>query len=427
MAWFLPAEEEKYGRVYFGFEGFIWGGGMNEQGLFFDAMAVGEGIPVPRAGKPMYAGSLPDKVMTECDHVDCVIEIFSQYHSYDTWYHQFLFGDSYGNSVIVEPLTFLRNQKNYQVATNYYQSRGSTITCDRYQSATNIFEATDTYSVELIRDILDAVHFDIGSPTLYSNVYDLKTRTVYLYFFHDFENPFVFQLDEELAKGKHAIVLADLFPGNKAYQDFAKPKMDWLNEIRASYPEFEGNPGNYEAFTGKYILPPEMGLPYPYYEIALENEILILKIYADKGWLDLNPLSETSFYHASSFSNFEITFIPDENGQFNQFLYDESGTEYTFNRLESENPVQDTATPTETAEPTMSSSPPTETPTAAPTHTTEPLKPSQTPTEIIPTQTLKPSTPFPETHPMRSNSLWWIIPIAALVLLVGWYLIRQRQ
>jgi len=427
MAWFLPPDEGKYGRVYFGYEGFIWGGGMNDQGLFFDAMAIDEPISVPQEGKPKYPGSLPDKVMAECDNVDCAIEIFSQYHSYDTWYHQFLFGDAYGNSVIVEPLTFLRNEKNYQVATNFYQSRGCPGTCDRLQTATTLFEAANTYSVELIRDILDAVHFDSGSPTLYSQVYDLKTNTVYLYFFHDFENPVIFQLDEELAKGKHAVVLADLFPENQAYLDWAQPKIEWIESIRAAYPEFEGDPGNYEAFSGKYTLPPEMGLPYPYYEIADEGGTLTLKIYTDKGWLDLIPFAENAFYHISSFSQFEITFLPDEAEQVNQFIYNEGGAEYTFNRLGSENPIQDTVTPTATENPTATPPPPTETQTTVPTHASEPQKASVTPKDTHPTQTIAQPTPIAESQPSDNNSFLWIIPIAALLIVGSLYLIRRRQ
>ncbi len=38
--WFLPPEEAKYGRVYVGFDDFSPQGGMNDQGLFFDGLAV---------------------------------------------------------------------------------------------------------------------------------------------------------------------------------------------------------------------------------------------------------------------------------------------------------------------------------------------------------------------------------------------------
>ncbi|MHA2428724.1 MAG: hypothetical protein ACXADB_11945, partial [Candidatus Hermodarchaeia archaeon] len=159
QAWFLPPEGGKFGRVYFGYEGFLWGGGMNDQGLFFDALAVDQPMPSPRDGKTTYEGSIPDIAMAECATVDCVIDVFSKYHTYDTWYHQFMFGDAKGNSIIVEANTFLRNEKSYQVVTNFYQSitaPASCHSCDRYNNAVNLFESASEYSVELIRDILDA-------------------------------------------------------------------------------------------------------------------------------------------------------------------------------------------------------------------------------------------------------------------------------
>ena len=54
-------------------------------------------MSVSQGEKPSYEGSLPDKAMKECATVDCVTDIFSQFHTYDTWYHQFMFGDADGN------------------------------------------------------------------------------------------------------------------------------------------------------------------------------------------------------------------------------------------------------------------------------------------------------------------------------------------
>jgi hypothetical protein len=34
--WFVPAEKDQFGRVYFGYDNWIPQGGMNDQGLFFD-------------------------------------------------------------------------------------------------------------------------------------------------------------------------------------------------------------------------------------------------------------------------------------------------------------------------------------------------------------------------------------------------------
>ena len=40
----------------------------------------------------------------------------------DSWDYQFLFGDSTGDSAIIEPLAVIRGEGQFQVATNFYQS-----------------------------------------------------------------------------------------------------------------------------------------------------------------------------------------------------------------------------------------------------------------------------------------------------------------
>jgi hypothetical protein len=422
MAWFVPPEGEKYGRVYFGYEGFLWGGGMNDQGLFFDALAIDQPMDVPSAGKPLYDGSLPDKALSDCSTVDCVVALFSQYHTNDTWYHQFMFGDAFGNSVIVEPNQFITPGENYQVATNFYQSQTyipTCNTCTRYLKVTGMLAGASEYTVDLFRDILAAASFEGAFPTLYSNIYDLKTRTIYLYNFHDFDHVVVWQLDEELAKGAQSYRLADLFPENQAYIQFAKPELDQLESLRAAYPEFQGDPGLYGAFVGDYAVPPEMGLPYPYFSIAIKWDSLILKIKPDKAWLPLVPLTETSFYHVSSFAHIEVNFLPDADGQVNQFEYIENGSVYTLSRMMGE------ASPPLTPTPTKPVPSPSVTSTEIPTLTAEP--PTPTPVPLTNTPSTLQLTPTPGEDIPSGNPLYWVIPGTFLVILAGWFLVRRRK
>jgi hypothetical protein len=72
----------------------------------------------------------------------------------------------------------------------------------------------DEVSVDLCKRVLAATHQEGANPTLYSNVYDLKRRIVYLYHFHNFQNEVVIDLKKELAKGAHKLDLPGLFPKN---------------------------------------------------------------------------------------------------------------------------------------------------------------------------------------------------------------------
>jgi hypothetical protein len=65
--------------------------------------------------------------------------------------------------------------------------------------------------VDLIRSVLSATHFDYISPTLYSNICDLRKRRIYLYLFHNFEEEQVFDSDKTLKEGKAEYPMHSLF------------------------------------------------------------------------------------------------------------------------------------------------------------------------------------------------------------------------
>ena len=76
-------------------------------------------------------------------------------------------------------------------------------------------------SVDLFRRILAATHQEGPFPTQYSNVYDLRSRTMYMYFFHDYDHVVTVSLDDELKKGPHVLEIPKLFPANAAAEAFA--------------------------------------------------------------------------------------------------------------------------------------------------------------------------------------------------------------
>ena len=195
--WFGPAGAGSFGRVYFGFDDQHAQGGMNDQGLFFDGLGLDTTLTVDKAGKQPYAGNLVDKAVAECPTVECVVGLFARYYAVDAWHWQYMFGDATGESAIIEPQAVIRQQGGYQVATNFYQSMTppQRRNCPRYRTATEMLEAAEGLSPEFIRDVMDAVHQEGPAQTLYSNVYDLRARRVYLYHFHDYEQVVVWPPD----------------------------------------------------------------------------------------------------------------------------------------------------------------------------------------------------------------------------------------
>jgi tetratricopeptide (TPR) repeat protein len=224
IVWFQPGEDGKYGGMYFGFQDFSPGavdwhsreGGINEQGLFYDFASTDE-MRVPRdPGKPD-CWLLTNKIIKECSTVEEAIELFSEYNFREVWKGHYLIGDRFGNSVIIEPLTFIRGKHKYQIATNFLLSKTDpeTSTDERFRVASRLFEQADGISVDLFRHILDKTHMGdytgFGSVTLYSYICNLNRGDIYIYNFHNYDALVKLNIHEELKKGAHSILISSLF------------------------------------------------------------------------------------------------------------------------------------------------------------------------------------------------------------------------
>lgn len=236
--WFLPAEKGKLGRIYFGFDVVKFPqGGMNSEGLFFDAAAA-ENIEVPPdSSKLAYSGSLILKAMEECSTVEEVLNIYDRYDASGSWGGHYLIGDRFGNSAIIEPQTIIRKKGKYQIATNFYQSKTNPEKSSdtRYRIASQLFENSKTISVDLFRRILNATHWELygGSltNTIYSYICNLKKREIYIYNFHNFEDVVIINLQEELKKGERFHSISSLFP----YETFAAKNYKYERIIELLY------------------------------------------------------------------------------------------------------------------------------------------------------------------------------------------------
>jgi tetratricopeptide (TPR) repeat protein len=225
IIWFQPAKDGKFGYMCFGFqsgwpkmEGFEWEGAVNEKGLFYD-FASTEEVKVPRDPNKPDSWGLSGKMIMECSTVDEAIKLFSEYNFKDgVWKGHYLIGDRFGNSAIIEPLTFIKRTRKYQIATNFLQSKTDpeTSTDPGYRLASKLFEQSDTICVDLFRRILDVTHMEEynGSftATLYSYIHDLTKGDVYIYNFHNYNNVVKLNIHEELKKGQHTYLISSLFP-----------------------------------------------------------------------------------------------------------------------------------------------------------------------------------------------------------------------
>lgn len=232
--WFVPSARGSYGRVYVGFDDLWPQGGMNERGLWFDGFSAPP-VRVPTE-LPTFQGNLIDTVMAECETVEEVVRVFGRYNRGFLREAILMFADASGDAVSIEGDAIVRKSHRYFVQTNFHQSRPPTGGRDgRFATASLMLEqAGEHISVDLFRRILAATHQRGGAPTLYSNVYDLRARTMHLYYFHDFERAVTFDLDDELKKGARVLDIPSLFPPNAAAEAFTarrrtqRREVDWM-------------------------------------------------------------------------------------------------------------------------------------------------------------------------------------------------------
>lgn len=267
--WFVPAENEQFGRIYFGYDNWSPQGGMNDQGLFFDFFMTKKQQIKLSTSKPKFPGPMIDTMMAKCANVEDVLDMFSKYNLVWMEKAQMFIVDKTGASAIIEGDEVTRKSGSYQVVTNFRQSqipenqrpcRWPTYGCSRYKKTEKMILNIGRPTVAQFRDILKATHrssYNIISTTQYSNIYDLSNGVVYLYYLHDFENEIVFNLSQELKKGRHYFDIPSLF--NKELKYETKVYTHSAPSFSISYPK------HYEAIKSS------------------QNEVLLVK----------NPMSNT--------------------------------------------------------------------------------------------------------------------------------------
>ncbi len=329
--WFEAAENGKYGGVYFGFDNFVSQGGMNEKGLFFDVTAA----PLVRVSDPhpkkIYKGNdiIREKIMKECATVEGAVKLFTQYRRTEKWRGMYIIGDSTGDSAIIGPYGIIRKKGNYQVATNFYQSmvKDKKYPCERYRIAVDMLDKSNTVSIDHFRRILAAVHQEGNYVnTLYSNIYDLKKKLVYLYHFHNFENKLIIDLKEELKKGKHSYDLPSLFPKNYAADTFLR-----IYQKRKEFKQAEVNPKIYDKFIGLYKMPSDM---VPDTAIAItRSRGKLYGFYPEVPIYELLPKSGNQFVNISNAGVVNLTFREGKSGQVSEVFIETDRDKFSAKKI----------------------------------------------------------------------------------------------
>ena len=210
--------------LYFGLDDLRPRGGINQQGLCFDATGLPDALLNRHWDRPSLEVHFPILAMQYCDTVEEVIELSQQYDWGRHMYYQVLFADATGDAVVISPghdgeLAFKRKREgnSYLVATNFNLSNRAhgAYPCERYERSVVMLERTKTgtgLTPELCRDVLHSVsQREATSFTLYSNVIDPSNGLVYLYYMRQYDEVAILNVADELAKGDAVHGIRDLF------------------------------------------------------------------------------------------------------------------------------------------------------------------------------------------------------------------------
>jgi hypothetical protein len=240
VIWFVPADANRYGRVNVGFDDSFAQGSMNDQGLSFDGAALHE-IPWEADPTKPTPENLIEVAMDTCATVAEAIEVFETKNCSALANAQIMFADATGDSAVIAwlpetGLSITRIKGDHLMITND-RLEAYTYRCQRFVRAEQVLAERGDASLDTITAVLDAVHQrGPGGFTSYSTIYDLKNRRVHVYNLANFEEEVVFDLADELKKGRELYKMRSLFDNSPRLSDIknGKQRTTWDTRVELS-------------------------------------------------------------------------------------------------------------------------------------------------------------------------------------------------
>lgn len=203
-------------------------GGINEAGLFFDINLVEASEVKNVPFKKVFPGSSSDlmlHMLGRCKSVHEVIELFDSYSLSEMNTAQIHLADKQGNKGIITADSSWLSTQSFQVSTNYNlcHKDDDYKRCWRYPIATSLLKNSEP-SFELFSQICDSTAQRQGAFTIYSNVHNLTTGEIWLYYAWNYNNPYKTSFKEMTQLGDTTILFRDLFPEQLVVQAYNKYK-----------------------------------------------------------------------------------------------------------------------------------------------------------------------------------------------------------
>ncbi len=211
-----PPAPGRYGSVIFTFLSEGWAqGGMNEKGLFFDgAQTPYQEIRFDSSKRKPH--NYPwQEILDKAATVQEALQLLQSYSLEELEEATIMIADATGDAAILgvhnNVLDIRRPANHYLIQTNFNQwhpELSDEPVCARYQTAEQMISSSQAVTVDNMLSILKKTHQD--SLTVYSNIYDLKNKTIFTYNKRKFENPIITTIPQAFHYGDCMISLDSL-------------------------------------------------------------------------------------------------------------------------------------------------------------------------------------------------------------------------
>jgi CubicO group peptidase (beta-lactamase class C family)/Tfp pilus assembly protein PilF len=228
--WFEEPEVNKFGVMYMGLLDNFAQGAINEKGLMFDGFYVPYLAIHNTEGKiKISIAKAIRNIMQTMSNVQEVKSYLETINLSSLTNSMIVFVDKSGAYLIVEGDEMIIGKESEKSFSNFYYSQTNNlkdVNLSYYQNGLKFLHSSDKKAT---LDYCSAAmsHFaqkkSINS-TQYSTIYDLNTLKIRVYLFHDYSQFVEIDLKNELKKGNHKTMIADLFPkesiGYKHYLNY---------------------------------------------------------------------------------------------------------------------------------------------------------------------------------------------------------------
>lgn len=215
--WFRAPRPGQYGYVLWGGNLVQPEGGLNDQGVFFDAAALPHKLPLKRrAGIPDLNSYAIVPVLSHAASVQQALDLLSHFNLVQQEKAQIFLADATGDYAVVHANYVVRKkagESNF-VLTNYALQNDpeANPVCWRRRTVQHEIRTSPVSLQTISKALQDSAQRDPGNASLYSEAVDLMRRQILLYVRQDYAHPVSISLERELRKGDHDLPMESLVP-----------------------------------------------------------------------------------------------------------------------------------------------------------------------------------------------------------------------